>query len=710
MKSDLVAGGTLERRIPVACLVLGLGLASSFVRADVVRVPERVLGLGYVHSVAVSPDGSGILVGGVQAQWFDLATGELRRQFVGHTNTVQAVAFSPEGSRVATGGEDTTVILWDAPTGQVRWRLTGHARGVRALAFSPDGARLVTGGVDKTARVWDVTTGNLERSMTIRDRPGSETIVSVGFSADGRSILTAVAGGSFAIWNADTGELRSEVETGASLLNVAALAPDATRVAVSVGDSLAPLVQIWDVAAGTRMHALTGHSNVISSLSFTSDGKTLLTGSWDKTVRRWDVTTGAWLPPGVQIGDTDQALAITADGRRFATGGALGVKVWDFATGELLRSLEGHVSALTTARWSPSGDLVLTGDSRGRVSLWEVATGRLVRTFNVPEASLASADFSPDGETLLLAVHPASGGSRMELWDARSGQFLRTVGSSPVAVWEAQFSPDGSRIAAAGGRAYVWATSTGQEEFAFPERGLPLYALAWAPDGSWLAAGGAGKIVRRWDLATGEERGAFEGHLGPVDDIAVSRDGTRVATTASNDPNVLVWDVLTGAKARSLGLGLGVSTVDFSPDGSLLLTGSQGSDVSLSAIDDGVVLRSFEAHSLGISVAAFSPDGSRVLTVGGDRVGLVWNVSELMDSVVWRIRAAKVEAGRAHLVVRGRLGGGARLAIEATTDLTNPASWAEVLGATLTSRAEGGWDVVVDAREPVQFLRARAVR
>jgi WD40 repeat protein len=86
---------------------------------------------------------------------------------------VWAVAWSPDGTRLLTGGEDSTVRVWDAATAEPLHQLTGHTDWVRAVAWSPDGTRLLTGSDDNTARIWDATSG-LQVGFTIVTLPGGE--------------------------------------------------------------------------------------------------------------------------------------------------------------------------------------------------------------------------------------------------------------------------------------------------------------------------------------------------------------------------------------------------------------------------------------------------------------------------------------------------------------------------------------------------------
>jgi WD40 repeat protein len=111
-----------------------------------------------VEAVAFSPDGRRVLTGSFDntARLWDPATGHVVATFAGHTSYVSAVAFSPDGTRVLTGSRDNTARLWDAAAGRAVATLAGHEDTVLAAAFSPDGTRVLTGSDDNTARLWSV--------------------------------------------------------------------------------------------------------------------------------------------------------------------------------------------------------------------------------------------------------------------------------------------------------------------------------------------------------------------------------------------------------------------------------------------------------------------------------------------------------------------------------------------------------------------------
>ena len=167
-----------------------------------------------------------------------------------HTGAVNAVAYFPGGERIASASSDKTIKICNTTSGEVEMELLGHEKDVRSVAISPDGKRLASGGEDKTVRVWDAATGTCESTLR-----GEKQINCVAFSPDG----SLIAAGDGALYDAGTIRL------------------DAAATGAPFGSPLR------------------GHSAVVRSVCFSSDGKQLTSGSEDKTVRNWDLATRASL-------------------------------------------------------------------------------------------------------------------------------------------------------------------------------------------------------------------------------------------------------------------------------------------------------------------------------------------------------------------------------------------------------------------------------
>lgn len=247
---------------------------------------------GAVHSVAVAPDGRHVLsgsVGGFVLLW-DIQTGKLVRDFVGHTETVFGVTFSPDGRLAMSCSRDKTARLWDIESGKELQRFEGHSDWVRCVALCPNGQRALTGGRDKTMRLWEVKMGKQLREFGGHDA----TVEDVAFATDGRHVLSS-GGNAIRLWDIENGQEVRRFEGHSSPVTTAALSPDGRHV---LSGSYDRTVRLWEVETGLELSRFADHRNWVLSVAISTDGRHVLSGGGgavpqrkgsDFAIRLWDV-------------------------------------------------------------------------------------------------------------------------------------------------------------------------------------------------------------------------------------------------------------------------------------------------------------------------------------------------------------------------------------------------------------------------------------
>jgi uncharacterized caspase-like protein len=240
-------------------------------------------------------------------------------------------------------------------------------------------------------------------------------------------------------------------------------------------------VKLWDAATGREIRTFSGHSDSVTSVGFSPDGRQVLSGSEDNTVKLWDTATGREIRTFSGHSREVSSVSFSPDGRQvLSSSHDRTVRLWEAATGREVRTFSGHSGYVLSAGFSPDGRQVLSGSSGGEfdlsgyVKLWNTATGREIRTFSRQSNTVYSVNFSSDGRQALSG----SGDGTVKLWDVATGREIRTFSGHFSLVCSVGFSPDGRRVLSSSddGTIRIWDTATGRE----------IVQFASFTDGEWI--------------------------------------------------------------------------------------------------------------------------------------------------------------------------------------------------------------------------------
>ena len=559
---------------------------------------------------------------------------------------IAKIQFSPDGKQLVVGSH-IGVWVYDVETGKEISLLPGISR---IMAYSPDGRFIATGGGDpitsfggspleKGVKVWEVAT---EREVLLQDALPAAVVLR--FSNDSKT-LVCLSMSRETIYRVDveTGETTAtNMGKRPGYMHQESYALTEDKIAIGSGGGK---IELWDTTTGKKLSTLrefgkkfrlpdyiTGTNHALT-LKFSPDGTRLATGNLDTTVQLWDTSTGEELivfqkpiegnmwsvsqqngkkivnnPMKNERNGRPSTLAFSPDGNLLACGSNDStLKLWKSDTGELLTTFTGHLSTVYQLAFSPDGSTLASGSSDGTVRFWNIKLRKALNTQIAGHMWMRTASLLDDGSTLASV----SSNGIITVWDLEKSQKTTSITKAMLEAplyWRTYrtlvLSPDGTKLGNRGRQSdpskpnydgtvlRLTDVNTGQDLEAIPYSYLEIFS----PDGKTIASGGGNKI-RLLNIETGEKR-----------EIITSEHDED---SDEHKPHII--------------------TVEFSPDGETIISGTSGGHVQLWDVNIGMELSSFfeeippkdNRYREPIFNFAFSSDGSLIAVGSSKRIRMI---------------------------------------------------------------------------------------
>jgi len=584
------------------------------------------------------------------------------------------------------GASHLEVQVFDALGAKLRSRRSLPA--LISVMLDKSGSRLACTGIDKMLYIENAVTGQDRIEVgPIPACQGSLRSVPVALLRNGDFVMR-MADGTLSRFDPSTGHVL-DISGGEGRYGQAfAISRDETKCAYMVGGLGRTEIHVRDVESGALLHTFRGHSESVLSLAFSPDGRSLASGSADRTVRVWKLDDIDEPVSTTIDGHTDRvgAVAFSPDGRVLASASQdRTIRLWNAATFEPLAVYVGHDAEIVGLAFSHDGGILASSDANATIRLWDASGLGDPRVLRGHSLYVYPVALSPDGNR----IASGSWDGTVRLWDAASGARIIAIPNPQrertVVTWLA-FSPDGSTIVATENSVQIpreyWLreirTDTGNCRIA--ARGSdPWTQLAFEPHGRFIAATGAARgslsilsardltEVRRlqgseacayspsgsvlatadgtdvlvYDTSTFKLLARLDGNEQTIHAVAFDTDGSRLAS-AGFDHTVRVWDTGTWRALATLeGHTDRVYCVAFSPDGSRLASGSNDQTIRLWNTATWQEVAQLRGHRDHVFSLAFSDDGSQLFSGSGDYTVRVWDTQPLRDRIEARRRRAE---------------------------------------------------------------------
>jgi WD40 repeat protein len=563
-----------------------------------------------VNSVCLSSNSQLALSGSRDntVKLWQIDAGKCLRTFTGHKDQINAVCLSIDNQIAVSGSDDNTIKFWELDTGQCLQTLEGETLGVYSVCLSIDRQFALSGNRDSTVKIWEVNTGRCLRTL----KGHTSLVTSVCLSADGQFALsseienepvklwtisglttcyeapmmlsrvmeTETALSINQVYEQGLAQAKDELQQGAygiaaQHIRQARSHPGYSRSkeAFDIWNRLYIHLPRKSLIGSWESITLAEHTSRISSLCLSKDGRFILSGSSDQTLKQWEIETRQCIRTFRGHKDGITSVSLSADGHRAISAGGRdhNLKQWSVESGNCLQTFRGYKDnmksfvayegegiLITSVCLGADGRLVFSGCNNRTTAIWEIPTSQL----KFWQKDLMN-------------------------WDISKGKLLKLLKGHRDAVTSICISTDEQFILSGStdNTVKLWEIATGKCLHTFAEHTGEVAAVCISADSRFVLSGSNDRTLKLWDIAARHCVRTYEGHTDRVTSVSLSVDGLYTLS-GSNDKTMKLWEVSTGRCLRTFaGYTEAVTAVSFSLDGRYAISGSDDGILKLWSLD-----------------------------------------------------------------------------------------------------------------------------
>jgi WD40 repeat protein len=563
-----------------------------------------------INLLEFDSNGSRLLSLNGSGEWilWDVATGKILQKKKPENDVFTHVSFNPAGTMIVAGTRESGILVMEAASGNILMTLRATPRDnpmqqafdypiTRTVRFSSDGKYILAGAGDYTAILFDAVSG---KEIT---------------------------------------KYKKVYSTCTSCETEAVLSTDGKYVISAYSDS----VKIFDRASGKFLKEFFGQGGDPEELSMSKDSR-FLSGIEYGQAEVWDLASGKVIfQTGEYNGNRMFCTAISPDGKHIVAGGEKRVvEIFEIQGGRNILTLKGYlnqvderllshsymywVALINEAKLSPDGKLIAVGRSGNNVRLIDFSTGKVTRTLAGHKSMVISLSFSKDGK--LLATGGLDG--QAIVWDVEKGTIIRKI-SSPdesMPVFSVDISHDGKMLATAdwGGFVTIFDIASGKVlQAVSPHDKTGVYQVRFSESDVYFISAGLDGKLKLTEIDSGEEVRVFKGHTDLVNSVYLNPGGDKMIT-AGLDGTIRVWDFLSGIQTLKIRAHQGgVFSAKFDPSGKYIISGGDDFKIREWSAINGDMLLELEGHTGQVGDVNITADLRHIISGSRDGSIRIWD-------------------------------------------------------------------------------------
>ncbi len=594
------------------------------------------------------------VIGNIMEIW-DVGTGRKTCVLDGHNSDICSVSYAINDKSIISTSEKA-IRRWDVETGKQIEKPIIAADNERFMAISPDGKYVASRLGYDTVNISDVMTGKQVYPPFI-----IPYVSSLSFSPNCKYLITRVWSDTIKIFDLTTRKMLGQpIVNSKGFISSIAISPNGNYLSCSSYIYHDGSICLYETESGKIERIIKGHTDFVTSTTFSPDGKWLISASADGTVRFWDVKKGFQIcdPLDGKSGIVN-TVSLSKDSKYIASSSYYGgIRLWNVK--EILernkkKEEKGHVEHLCSASFSSDGNYIVSTSWDKTIRIWDAKTGEQIGKPLFEGEAVSSAAFNPNGNIIVSA---ASGHDTIRLWDVKSGKqieafnVIKRKDQYSAGIKKVSFSPDGNSLIFSPYRENTRILNLKTRNIHIL-KGSDYYFATFSPNGKYLVSTKDG-VIRIWNAMTEEQIGLpLMGHQGNVTSVSFSSSGKYLVSTSS-DKTIRIWDV---RKNIQVGIPLEghksqVVSAAFSPDEKYVVSSSWDGTTKIWDFASGKEIWSSQGGNIGVEwyatysqdvkeitptgsaySASFSHDGQYVMSISDDNTIRVWPFPPLQQII-----------------------------------------------------------------------------